>query len=351
MSYEASFGSGPPWLDVAVGTPDDLRVVFADDAKDIRILLRATLRDLGIRDIVGAEDGMSAFQSLCTVGADVLITDWSMPRLSGLALAKLVRNHPKSINPFIPIVMLTARNKQEDVVKSRDNGVNLFVTKPLSRKAIRDRLAIAFKAFRPYIVTREFFGPDRRYRLKAAGMAINNRSFSPTSDFATDPIALKIEPETIVQSMGGRRVGMREPTQALDILRDTVKSARLRMHRPQLTALLRQVKDSSPAETSVLMEQVDEIARTIGGIHPSIAQVLGPLKTCQRGLAPEDPRGRRLLELHLQSLDRMLEPLACGDSKLVADVVDALEQATNALVSTNPAGQRSGGALVQKGQR
>ena len=351
MGYGASFGSSSPWLDVAAGTPDELRVVFADDAKDIRILLRATLRDLGIRDIVGVEDGMSAFQSLCTVGADVLITDWSMPRLSGLALAKLVRNHPKSINPFIPIVMLTARNKQEDVVKSRDNGVDLFVTKPLSRKAIRDRLAIAFKAARPYIVTRDYFGPDRRHRLKAAGEAINNRSFSPTSDFAADRIALKIEPETIVQSMGGRRIGMREPTQALDILRDTVKSTRLRMHRPQLAALLRQVKDSSPAETCVLMEQVDELARTIGGMHPSIVQVLGSLNTCQSGLAPEDPRGRRLLELHLQSIDRMLEPLAYGDIKLVGDVVDALKLVTNALVSANPGGQRSGAALVQEERR
>ena len=95
---------------------------------------------------------------------DVAIVDFNMSPMDGVEFTRLVRNSPGSANPYLPIIMMTGHSEKSRVFEARDAGVTEFVTKPLTAKALLDRLhAVIFRP-RPYVKTDSYFGPDRRRR-------------------------------------------------------------------------------------------------------------------------------------------------------------------------------------------
>jgi len=82
--------------------------------------------------------------------------------LDGVEFTRLVRNSPDSTNPYLPIIMMTGHSEKSRVVEARDAGVTEFVVKPITAKAILERMNAVIYKPRPFVKTDGYFGPDRR---------------------------------------------------------------------------------------------------------------------------------------------------------------------------------------------
>jgi CheY-like chemotaxis protein len=143
---------------------DKLRVLVVDDNQHMRKLIIAVLQAVGVRDLFEAPDGEHAWAHLRESNPDVIILDWQMTGMTGLEFIRLLRNSPRSPNVFVPVIMLTGHTHLDHVRQARDAGVNEFLAKPVSVKAILSRLVNVIEHPRPYIRTQYYFGPCRRRR-------------------------------------------------------------------------------------------------------------------------------------------------------------------------------------------
>ena len=99
--------------------------------------------------------------------ADLAIVDFQMLPVDGVEFTRMVRNAPDSKNPYLPIIMMTGHSEKSRVVDARDAGVTEFVAKPLTAKAVLDRIQAVIYHPRPFVRSATYFGPDRRRRDEA----------------------------------------------------------------------------------------------------------------------------------------------------------------------------------------
>lgn len=155
-----------------------LNILVVDDNAAMRGIVRAVLSAFGCINIREAADAKSALAALTQDPFDVLIVDWKMKPVDGLALVKRLRDPDKSPNPYLPIIMLSAYSEAAKVRQARDAGVTEFLVKPFNAGALYARMASIVNRPRPYVRTKEFFGPDRR-RLDAAHDGPERREEDP----------------------------------------------------------------------------------------------------------------------------------------------------------------------------
>jgi two-component system, chemotaxis family, chemotaxis protein CheY len=147
---------------------DKLRVLVVDDNQHMRKLIITVLQAVGVRDLFEAPDGEHAWKTLRETNPDIIILDWQMDGMTGLEFASLIRNSPRSPNVYVPIIMLTGHTHLDHVRQARDAGVNEFLAKPVSVKAILSRLINVIEHPRQFVRTKTYFGPCRRRRAVAA---------------------------------------------------------------------------------------------------------------------------------------------------------------------------------------
>jgi CheY-like chemotaxis protein len=164
-----------------------LRVLVVDDNSYVRRLLRTLLHGFGVREIVDAEDGAAALDVFGRANPDILLTDWEMPILDGIELTKLIRTSENSLNPYVPIVMVTAYTAKQRVLVARDAGVTEFLGKPISAQALHRRLVSVVAHPRDFIKTATYFGPDRR-RNQAPGYSGEERRRGPAAQTVSAPV-------------------------------------------------------------------------------------------------------------------------------------------------------------------
>ncbi|HTO39429.1 MAG TPA: response regulator [Rhizomicrobium sp.] len=145
---------------------DRLRLLVVDDNVHMRKLVVTILQAFGATQIFEAADGEGAWSIAREANPDVIFLDWMLDGMSGLDLARLIRTSPSTPNPFVPIIMLTGYSQLDHVIKARDAGVNEFLAKPVSVKAILSRLIAVIEYPRPYVRTKVYFGPCRRRRVR-----------------------------------------------------------------------------------------------------------------------------------------------------------------------------------------
>lgn len=141
----------------------DLHVLVVDDNQQMRFLLRCLLRAGGIVKITEAETATEALDAMRSTPVDLVILDWKMAPLDGLAFVRKVRWDHDSPNPYAPILMLTAHTEVSRVAAARDAGVTGFVKKPISARVLFERITSALTDMRMIIRCDTFFGPDRRH--------------------------------------------------------------------------------------------------------------------------------------------------------------------------------------------
>ena len=143
---------------------DRLKMLVVDDNPHMRKIASTILQAFGIVQISEAADAQSAWKVLGEFNPDVVLLDWMMEGMTGLDLAKMIRTSAGSPNPFVPIIMLTGHTSVERVRQARDAGVNEFLAKPVSVKAVLTRLTAVIEYPRPFVRTKVYFGPCRRRR-------------------------------------------------------------------------------------------------------------------------------------------------------------------------------------------
>ena len=139
-----------------------LCVLVVDDNQYMRKMIRNLLINCGIKDIYEAADGIAALDSIRTVAPDVVVLDWEMPLLSGPELVRIVRSPGVFSMPGIPIIILTGHCERWRVVEAVQLGVNEYLTKPVSAKALYDRLFSITTQPRPVVQLGDYYGPEPR---------------------------------------------------------------------------------------------------------------------------------------------------------------------------------------------
>ncbi|HTQ15010.1 MAG TPA: response regulator [Rhizomicrobium sp.] len=143
---------------------DRLRLLVVDDNPHMRKLVVTVLQAFGAIQIFEAADAERAWTLMRDINPDVIFLDWMMEGMTGLELARLIRTSAATPNPFVPIVMLTGYTQVDHVRAARDAGVNEFLAKPVSARAILTRLTAVIENPRPFVRTKAYFGPCRRRR-------------------------------------------------------------------------------------------------------------------------------------------------------------------------------------------
>jgi two-component system, chemotaxis family, chemotaxis protein CheY len=116
----------------------DMRFLVVDDFSTMRRIIKNLLHDLGYPNVTEADDGKTALPMLQSGGYDFLISDWNMPGMSGLDLIKAVRSDAKLAK--LPVLMLTAEAKREQIIEAAQAGVNGYVIKPFTAETLKEKL-------------------------------------------------------------------------------------------------------------------------------------------------------------------------------------------------------------------
>jgi two-component system, chemotaxis family, chemotaxis protein CheY len=139
-----------------------LCVLVVDDNQYMRKMIRNLLVNCGVKDIYEAPDGISALDTIRTVGPDVVILDWEMPLLNGAELVRIVRSPGVFPMPDVPIIMLSGHGERWRVVEAVRLGINEYLVKPVSAKALYDRLVSIMTQPRPAVQVGDYYGPEPR---------------------------------------------------------------------------------------------------------------------------------------------------------------------------------------------
>jgi two-component system chemotaxis response regulator CheY len=115
-----------------------MKFLVVDDFSTMRRIIKNLLNDLGYQDVTEADDGATALPMLQGGNFDFLITDWNMPGMPGLDLLKAVRADAKLAK--IPVLMLTAEAKREQIVEAAQAGVNGYVIKPFTAVTLKEKI-------------------------------------------------------------------------------------------------------------------------------------------------------------------------------------------------------------------
>lgn len=115
-----------------------IRFLVVDDFSTMRRIIKNFLTDLGYTNIAEADDGKTALPVLKAGEVDFLITDWNMPGMQGLELLRLVRGDPATKK--LPVLMVTAEAKREQIVEAAQAGVNGYVVKPFTAATLKEKI-------------------------------------------------------------------------------------------------------------------------------------------------------------------------------------------------------------------
>jgi two-component system chemotaxis response regulator CheY len=115
-----------------------LRFLVVDDFSTMRRMVRVVLHELGYENVTEAEDGSSALPILKQGGIDFLVTDWNMPGMQGLELLKAVRADPKLAK--LPVLLVTAEAKRDQIVAAAQAGVSGYVLKPFTAQTLKAKI-------------------------------------------------------------------------------------------------------------------------------------------------------------------------------------------------------------------
>lgn len=120
-----------------------IKILIVDDFPTMRRIIKNLLKDLGYDDVSEAEDGVVAMGKLLSGNFDLVISDWNMPNKDGLTLLKEIRAHETMAK--MPVLMVTAEAKKENIVAAANAGVSDYIVKPFTAAALEERLIRIYK--------------------------------------------------------------------------------------------------------------------------------------------------------------------------------------------------------------
>ncbi len=121
----------------------NMKILIVDDFSTMRRIIKNLLRDLGFTNTSEADDGLTALPMLQQGSFDFLVTDWNMPGMEGIELLKKVRadENLKSL----PVLLVTAEAKKEQIVEAAQAGVNGYIVKPFTSGTLKEKIDKIFE--------------------------------------------------------------------------------------------------------------------------------------------------------------------------------------------------------------
>ena len=126
-----------------VALDKNMKILIVDDFSTMRRIIKNLLRDLGFTNTVEADDGTTALPILQSGTIDFLVTDWNMPGMTGIELLRAVRADEKL--KTIPVLMVTAEAKRDQIIAAAQAGVNGYVVKPFTAVALKEKIEKIFE--------------------------------------------------------------------------------------------------------------------------------------------------------------------------------------------------------------
>lgn len=121
-----------------------MKILVVDDFSTMRRIIKNLLADLGFANVTEADDGSTALTALKGETFDFVITDWNMPGVPGLDLLKAIRADEKTAK--LPVMMVTAEAKREQIIEAVKCGVNGYIVKPFTAVTLEEKIEKIFGA-------------------------------------------------------------------------------------------------------------------------------------------------------------------------------------------------------------
>ena len=120
-----------------------MKILIVDDFSTMRRIIKNLLRDLGFNNTSEADDGNTALPLLEAGTFDFLVTDWNMPGMTGIELLKKVRSIENIAT--MPVLIVTAEQKREQIVEAAEAGVNGYIVKPFTAETLKEKIEKIFE--------------------------------------------------------------------------------------------------------------------------------------------------------------------------------------------------------------
>ncbi len=120
-----------------------MRILIVDDFSTMRRIVKNLLADLGYTNTAEADDGNTALVALRSAPFDFVVTDWNMPGMTGIDLLRNIRADDKL--KTLPVLMVTAEAKREQIIEAAQNGVNGYIIKPFTAQTLEEKLGKIFE--------------------------------------------------------------------------------------------------------------------------------------------------------------------------------------------------------------
>jgi two-component system chemotaxis response regulator CheY len=120
-----------------------MKILVVDDFSTMRRIIKNLLKDLGFTSIQEADDGNTALPMLQQGDFDFVVTDWNMPGMQGIDLLRAIRSDDNL--KHLPVLMVTAEAKKEQIVAAAQAGVNGYVVKPFTAATLKEKLDKIFE--------------------------------------------------------------------------------------------------------------------------------------------------------------------------------------------------------------
>ena len=121
----------------------DMNILVVDDHESMRRIVKQALNDLGFKNVEMADDGSTALPMLKDGSFDFLVSDWNMPGMQGIDLLKAVRADAKLSH--LPVLMVTAESKRDQIVEAAQAGVNGYIVKPFTAITLKEKIDKIFE--------------------------------------------------------------------------------------------------------------------------------------------------------------------------------------------------------------
>ncbi|MBQ9537101.1 MAG: chemotaxis response regulator CheY [Desulfovibrionaceae bacterium] len=116
----------------------NMKVLIVDDFSTMRRIVRNILRQLGIANVVEADDGTTAWDILNREKIDFIVSDWNMPKMAGIDLLRKVRASEQFAN--LPFLMVTAEAQQENIIEAVQAKVSNYIVKPFTAETLKQKI-------------------------------------------------------------------------------------------------------------------------------------------------------------------------------------------------------------------
>ncbi len=140
----------------------NIKVLVVENNTAMFSLIKNVLGAFGISKIYSAYSVDEGFKEFQRRSPDLVIIDWLDEENGGVNLTAKIRQTDNSVNPFVPVIMMTGYSQKRRVIMARDSGITEFIVKPFTAKALYDKVESIIERPRQFVKADSFFGPDRR---------------------------------------------------------------------------------------------------------------------------------------------------------------------------------------------